>query len=153
MMPQPNYDQTWLERYSARAKGSVKTRLEENKGFAIAKCDQTTGVCLPPPKKAAVPQTLNPLALKVIRAGRLPEPIAEYKFFESRKFKFDFAWVEQKVALEAEGMVHRIKSRFHSDIEKYNLALEQGWRVYRASRRDLEQPEVLLKQLRKALKP
>ncbi len=147
------FDQSWLEGYTARAKGSVKTRLEENKGFATAKCDQSTGFCLPQPKKIAVPQTLNPLALKVIRGGKLPEPTAEYKFLESRKFKFDFAWVEQKVALEAEGMVHRIKSRFHSDIEKYNLALEAGWRVYRASRRDLEQPEVLLKQLKKALKP
>jgi very-short-patch-repair endonuclease len=95
--------------------------------------------------------TLNPVALEVIRRAKLPEPQPEHQFLDGRKFAFDFAWPQHKVALEAEGMVHRTKDRFARDLEKYNAALELGWKVFRASRRILEQPDTLIRQLRSAL--
>jgi hypothetical protein len=150
-MPQPSYDQSWLENYAARAKGSVKARLEQTKGFATAKCDVSTGFVLPVPKKPK-PKALNPLVLAMVLDAGLPEPTAEFRFVEDRKFAFDFAWVEQKIALEAEGMVHRIKDRYLRDVEKYNLATALGWRVLRATRQQIKNPNVLLAQLCELLK-
>lgn len=60
----------------------------------------------------------------------------EYKFLENRKFKFDFAIPEKKIAIEYEGLMSA-KSRhtsvigYTNDCEKYNLAVLNGWRVLR----------------------
>ena len=64
-------------------------------------------------------------------------PYPEYKFNTFRKFRFDFAWPNYKFALEIEGGTksktggHRAFNRYHSDLEKYNLAAEEGWIIYR----------------------
>lgn len=65
-----------------------------------------------------------------------PMPTPEHRFDSVRKWKFDFAWLESKVAVEMEGGVHS-KGRhtrgigYKNDIEKYNSATAQGWQVYR----------------------
>ena len=53
-----------------------------------------------------------------------------------RKFKFDFAYPELKIAIEIEGGVftkgaHGSISGILRDIEKYNLAVLNGWSVLR----------------------
>lgn len=53
----------------------------------------------------------------------------EYRFLADRKFRFDFALVPVKIAVEIDGGVHRIKQRWTTDREKGNLALLTGWRV------------------------
>ena len=60
----------------------------------------------------------------------------EYRFAPPRRWKFDFAWVEQKVAFEIEGGVwvngrHNRPQGYISDCEKYNRATELDWHVYR----------------------
>lgn len=70
------------------------------------------------------------------RAEKLPQPVPEYKFHPTRKWRFDYAWPEQKIALEIEGGVwtggrHTSGSGFMKDIEKYNTATVMGWRVLR----------------------
>lgn len=69
----------------------------------------------------------------------IPEPVTEYAFMPPhapRRWRFDFAWPEQKVAVEIEGLLfkggrhQRIKG-FLADAEKYEAALLQGWTVYR----------------------
>ena len=67
-----------------------------------------------------------------------PTPELEYRFDPTRKWRIDFAFVESRVAVEAEGLVHRIRSRFESDIEKYNELTRRGWRVYRYSSQSIE---------------
>lgn len=62
----------------------------------------------------------------------------EYKFHDSRKWKFDFAWPHARVAMEIEGGVwtggrHTRGSGFLRDMEKYNAAGILGWRVFRAT--------------------
>lgn len=64
-----------------------------------------------------------------IRAEKLPRPVHEFPFLEHRKFRFDRAWPQIKFAVEVDGHVHRIKSRFDSDREKHALALLAGWTV------------------------
>lgn len=64
-------------------------------------------------------------------------PKREYKFFAGRKWAFDFAFPESKVAIEIEGGTRFGKSRhsrgkgFEKDCEKYNTATSLGWKVYR----------------------
>ena len=74
----------------------------------------------------------------------LPVPVTEYQFDASgvRKFRFDFCWPDKMVALECEGGVwsggaHGRGSGIVRDIQKYNLAARQGWRVLRCQPRDL----------------
>ena len=68
----------------------------------------------------------------------LPKPVAEHKFHQTRKWRFDFAWPEYKVALEVEGAVwtngrHTRGSGFVRDMEKYNEAAKLGWRIIRTT--------------------
>lgn len=65
-------------------------------------------------------------------------PTPEYRFHATRRWRFDFAWPDRKVALEVEGGVF-IQGR-HSrgvgmvkDMEKYGEAAVQGWRVLRVT--------------------
>jgi very-short-patch-repair endonuclease len=73
-----------------------------------------------------------------IIASGLPRPIAEHRFHEARKWRFDYAWPEQRVALEIEGGVytggrHTRGKGFEKDCEKYNAATLAGWRVFRVT--------------------
>lgn len=66
----------------------------------------------------------------------VPTPEIEYAFAAPRKWRFDFAWPRQKVAVEIEGAIwthgrHTRGSGFTKDMEKYNMAGKLGWRVFR----------------------
>lgn len=71
-----------------------------------------------------------------IRAEKLPEPQREFVFAPPRKWRLDFAWPEQKLAVEVEGGIfsggrHGRGAGLLADMEKYNAAALQGWRVLR----------------------
>lgn len=62
--------------------------------------------------------------------------VTEYKFSDDRKFRFDIAIPEKKIAIEYEGLFsdksrHTSVTGFTMDTEKYNLAIIEGWRVLR----------------------
>ena len=62
--------------------------------------------------------------------------VEEYRFHPTRKWRFDFCWPEQRLAVEIEGSVwtngrHTRGSGFIADTEKYNTATLMGWRVLR----------------------
>lgn len=62
--------------------------------------------------------------------------VKEYKFHPTRRWRFDYAIPEQKIALEVEGGVwtggrHTSPKGFLNDMEKYNTATLMGWRVFR----------------------
>lgn len=64
--------------------------------------------------------------------------VREYRFHPKRKWRFDYAAVQHKVALEVEGGVwtqgrHTRPKGFLNDIEKYNTATLLGWRVLRVT--------------------
>lgn len=72
----------------------------------------------------------------------LPAPLTEHRFHPDRKWRFDYAWPDAKVALEVEGGVwtggrHTSSSGFLKDIEKYNAAARLGWRVLRCTPKTL----------------
>lgn len=60
----------------------------------------------------------------------------EYQFDKARKWRFDFALVENKLAIEVEGGTHsngrHVRGATYSkDCEKYNTASAQGWTLFR----------------------
>lgn len=62
--------------------------------------------------------------------------VEEHRFHATRRWRFDFAWVAQRVAVEVEGGVwsggrHTRGAGFVADARKYNEAVRLGWRVLR----------------------
>lgn len=53
----------------------------------------------------------------------------EFQFDRGRKWKFDFAFPSQRLAIEVDGRYHRTLKGQNSDSVKLNEALRQGWRV------------------------
>lgn len=74
------------------------------------------------------------------RANKLC-PVREYQFCPDRKYRFDFAWPDRKLAVEVEGGTRFGRSRhskgdgFERDAAKYNRAARDGWMVLRYSTR------------------
>lgn len=63
-------------------------------------------------------------------------PEREVRFHETRNWRFDFAWIKCKLAVEIEGGVwsrgrHTRGAGFIGDCEKQNEAARLGWTVYR----------------------
>ncbi len=70
----------------------------------------------------------------ILRAAGMKGWVQEHQFLPDRKFRFDFAWLDQKVAVEIHGGVysggrHVTGAGFTRDCEKRNLATLAGWRV------------------------
>lgn len=70
------------------------------------------------------------------------ECVKEYKFHPERRWRFDYAIPEYKIALEVEGGVwtqgrHTRPQGFLGDVEKYNAATLMGWRVFRTTPSEL----------------
>lgn len=64
------------------------------------------------------------------------ECIKEHRFHPTRKWRFDYAIPEHKIAIEVEGGVwtggrHISPKGFLGDVEKYNTATVMGWKVLR----------------------
>lgn len=64
--------------------------------------------------------------------------VKEFRFHQERRWRFDYAFPEYKVALEVEGGVwtggrHTSPRGFLNDIEKYNTATLLGWKVLRTT--------------------
>lgn len=82
------------------------------------------------------------------RAVGLPEPVPEHRFHPERRWRFDWAWVPQRVALEQEGAVwvngrHTRGAGVIKDMEKYNAAAVAGWKVLRATPQQIAAGDVL----------
>lgn len=76
------------------------------------------------------------ILLAQMKREGLPNPETEYQFHPTRKWRFDFAYPDRKIAFEYEGGIwsggaHTRGQHFKSDCEKYNNAGLLGWTVYR----------------------
>ncbi len=84
-----------------------------------------------------------------VKAHKLPEPMREFKFDLLRKWRFDFAWPEFKIAVECEGGVwtkgrHQQPQGFIDDCTKYNAAVILGWSVLRFTEEDIKSGAAVL---------
>jgi very-short-patch-repair endonuclease len=82
-------------------------------------------------------------------------PVREHKFHPKRQFRFDFAFLEEKIAIECEGGSwvggsHTRPERFERDCEKYNEAAILGWAVLRFTKSMIDSG-MALRQIEQAL--
>lgn len=64
--------------------------------------------------------------------------VREHRFYQPRKWRFDYAIPQYKIAIEVEGGVwtggrHTRPAGFLNDMQKYNTAALLGWRVFRCT--------------------
>ena len=59
----------------------------------------------------------------------LPAPKRNYLYLRGSRHELDFAWPDLMLGVEIQGMAHRIKDKFKTDIKKRAQGLLQGWRV------------------------
>lgn len=89
------------------------------------------------------------------------EWLEEFRFDQERRFRFDFAHQPSRVAVEIEGVTyfgekvsrHQTTKGYSKDMEKYNLAIERGWRVLRYSQVDLtKKPVQVVEQIKAVIR-
>jgi len=71
-----------------------------------------------------------------LKDAGFPLPKKQYLFHPERKWRFDFAWPDLKIAIECEGGIfinggHNRGKIYSSNCEKYNQATVLGWRILR----------------------
>jgi len=77
----------------------------------------------------------NPkIVLAFFKECGLPDSVLEHKFHPERKWRFDFAWLGQKVALEVQGGIfihggHTRGASLRKEHEKLNNAAALGWKI------------------------
>lgn len=82
---------------------------------------------------------MTPLTPQIV-ASMFPGAVFEHRFCE-RRWRFDVAWPEKKVAMEFEGGTwsktrksrHTTGAGYRNDCYKYNRAAVDGWKVIRAT--------------------
>lgn len=94
-------------------------------------------------KRSSKKSQLEEYFLMLVKAHNLPLPVREHKFHPTRKWRFDFAWPDEMVAVEIEGGIwvggaHNRPKHFISDCEKYNNAVILGWRLLRFARDNMD---------------
>ena len=79
-----------------------------------------------------------PIFREIIKQTLKRSVVKEFKFHPKRKWLFDFAVPDLKIAVEIEGGIFAQKRLGHStgaaikkDMEKYNAAQLMGWKVLR----------------------
>lgn len=73
----------------------------------------------------------------VMMFGNLPEPVRQHPILNpktNRHWKLDFAWPEEKLAVEIQGGSfvrggHNTAQGQHSDYERHNALVRMGWRI------------------------
>lgn len=86
--------------------------------------------------------------LLVLKARKIPSPVPEFRFHPVRKFRWDWAWPEYRLALEVEGGVwsggaHGRGTGIVRDMEKSSVGAAEGWRVIRVTPSKLMADETL----------
>lgn len=89
-------------------------------------------------RKITQEQTTTDAFTLLCRTQMGVECVKEYRFYQPRRWRFDYAIPRFKIAVEVEGGVwtggrHIRPKGFLGDIEKYNTAALLGWRVFRTT--------------------
>lgn len=83
-----------------------------------------------------------------LRSFRLPIAEREHRFHEGRRWRFDFAWTEFRIAVEVEGGTwsggrHTRGAGYEADVSKYNQAALDGWTVLRFTSSQVKRGEAI----------
>lgn len=86
----------------------------------------------------------------------LPMPTMQHKFHPRRKWRFDFSWPAQKLAVELQGGSfigggHNRPVQQQKDYEKQRAAVALGWRVLPFNTIDMKDPDFVAQQVAEVL--
>jgi very-short-patch-repair endonuclease len=86
--------------------------------------------------------------MKACMDAGLPTPSCEFRFHPVRKWRFDYVFLDYRVAIEREGGVwtggrHTRGAGFMKDMEKYNTATSMGWKILRFTPSDIHKLEAI----------
>lgn len=119
------------------------SRFNGWKGYNIENLMNKKSEEAKPKKKKAIPDYPQMIVDELERLGILGV-VKEYRFLKDRRFKFDGAIPEHKIAFEFEGGIYSKFSRhtqgkgYATDCKKYNLAVMHGWKLLRYTTADLK---------------
>lgn len=131
--------------------------------MATALANRTRIVRKPASKAKAIkglpraPSALEALLAMQLRAAGITGYVREFRFAPGRRWRFDFAFWNERLAIEVEGGIwsggrHVTGKGFQADLEKYNAAVLLGWRVLRFSGEQIKSGQALA-QIEQALEP
>lgn len=115
------HDEQWARDYAQRQ----RTRWEY-----IASATPTHH---PQPILTTSADAIYPL-VGLCKAAGLPEPLPEFVFHPKRKWRFDYAFITTRLAVEIEGGIwsqgrHVRGAGMLADMRKYSAAALLGWRI------------------------
>jgi len=89
----------------------------------------------------------------LIAQSRLPAPVAQFTVRVDGRFvaRVDFAWPEQKVAVEYDGLWHADEVQFAKDRRRLNRLRAAGWRIVFVTASDMYRPDEVIAALAAAL--
>lgn len=93
-------------------------------------------------------------ALSLFAPDVLAGCASEHRFHPTRRWRFDLAWPDRKLAVEVDGgqwMAGGGRHNSDADREKLNAAAIAGWRVLRYSPRQLDDIMRVVDEIRAAL--
>lgn len=90
-------------------------------------------------KQSFTADYVSRIAAALLSVGLVCE--REYRFIKDRRFRFDVALPDHKIAIEFEGGVysggrHTRSTGYINDVKKYNLATMHGWKLLRYTTED-----------------
>lgn len=89
-----------------------------------------------PSRTKRTPKTdYKAIFLNHLKFAKLPEPVCEFRFHETRKWRFDYAWPDLLIACEYQGLAwkgegvsgHQSVDGLRNDCEKFTEASLAGW--------------------------
>lgn len=87
---------------------------------------------MPPLNVAMSKSKLEDELSQQLKLLKVKKPVREYRFSNTRRFRFDFAWPQEKVACEVQGGIwvggrHNRGKGYENDCDKLNLCQLDGW--------------------------
>ncbi|WP_142783369.1 hypothetical protein [Changchengzhania lutea] len=137
---------SWTKKDLDRLNLKHNFKENKNKSNVLVKKNIING------KISAGKKSIKTLLWVLKREGMIENYVEELQFDDVRKFRFDWALPDLKIAIEYEGIFSK-KSRhttikgFTTDCEKYNLAQIMGWKVLRYTANNYQNIEKDLKKL------
>lgn len=129
-------------RFTDKELERAQARLNDVKKHAKGNVGPGVDVVMHVPTVKIKHKELDKITAAFFESHKVALPQPEWQFDAERLYRFDFAWPEQKVALEVEGGIfgygkdkkkgaHGSVTGILRDMAKYNLAATNGWRIIR----------------------
>ena len=84
-----------------------------------------------------------------LKSAKITGFTREYKFHSKRRWRLDFAWIDQKIGVEVEGGIwlprsgHNTGVGISRDVEKGNALTLLGWKLIRVTGKMIKSGEAL----------